>query len=97
MYDLPENVCVVPVIPVLHLRCSFDTYYLSLCMSEVIYSFRSLRVPHVISLCDFAYYVVGKSLQLLRILPFGILCLYAIRMLFAKIVWALCMLIGIAV
>ena len=38
----------------------------------------------------------GKSLQLLSILPFGILCLSAIRM-HMKIIFAVCMLVDIVV
>ena len=49
---------------------------------------------HVISLCDFAYYVFAKSLQLLCILPLGILCLSGIRIMFLKIILAVCMLVG---
>ena len=37
------------------------------------------------------------SLQLLCILPFGILCLPAIKMMFVKILLAVCMLVGIVV
>ena len=37
----------------------------------------------------------GKSLQLLCILPFGMLCLSAISMMFVKILLAVCMLVGI--
>ena len=39
----------------------------------------------------------GKSLQVMCILPFGILCLSAIRMMFVKILLAVCMLVGIVV
>ena len=39
----------------------------------------------------------GKSLQLLCILPFGMLCLSAISMMFLKITLALCMLVGMVV
>ena len=39
----------------------------------------------------------GKSLQLLFILPFGILCLSAIRIMVMKIILAACMLVGILV
>ena len=39
----------------------------------------------------------GKSLQLLCILPFGMLCLSAISMMFVKILLAVCMLVGIVV
>ena len=36
----------------------------------------------------------GKSLQLLCILPFGMLCLSAIRMMLVKILLAVCILVG---
>ena len=39
----------------------------------------------------------GKSLQLLCILPFGMLCLSSISMMFVKIMLAVCMLVGIVV
>ena len=39
----------------------------------------------------------GKSLQLLCIFPFGMLCLSAISMMFVKIMLAVCMLVGIVV
>ena len=39
----------------------------------------------------------GKSLQLLCILPSGMLCLSAISMMFVKIMLALCMLVGMVV
>ena len=39
----------------------------------------------------------GKSLQLLCILPFGMFCLSAIRMMFVKIMLAVCMLVGMVV
>ena len=39
----------------------------------------------------------GKSLQLLCILPFGMLCLSAISMMFVKIILAVCMLVGMVV
>ena len=39
----------------------------------------------------------GKSLQLLCILPFGMLCLSAINMMFVKIMLAVCMLVGMVV
>ena len=53
--------------------------------------------PYVISLCDFTYYVFGQELQLLCILPFGMLCLSAISMMFVKIMLAVCMLVGMVV
>ena len=36
----------------------------------------------------------GKSLQFLCIMPFGMLCLCAISMMFVKIMLAVCMLVG---
>ena len=39
----------------------------------------------------------GKSQQLICILIFGILCLSAIRMIFVKIIFAVCVLVGIVV
>ena len=39
----------------------------------------------------------GKSLHLLCILPFGMLCLSAISMMFVKILLAVCMLAGMLV
>ena len=62
-----------------------------LCMSEVISSFRSLRAgSQVFSLLMLFLCVIlhnmwsDRSLQLLCILPFGILFLSAIRMIFGK-------------
>ena len=61
-------------------------------MSEVISSFRSLRAgSQVFALLMLFLCVIwhtmssGKSLQLLRILPFGVVCLSAISMMFVKI------------
>ena len=73
-------------------------------MSEVISSFKSLRAgSHVFALLMLFIWVIlhtmwsGKSLQLLCILPFGMLCLYAINMMFVKIILAVCMLVGMVV
>ena len=66
-------------------------------MSEVISSFKSLRAgSQVFALLMLFLCVIlhtmwsGKSLQLLCILPFGMLCLSAISMMFVKIVLAVC-------
>ena len=74
------------------------------CMSEVISSFRSLRAgSHVFALLMLFLRVIlhtmssGKSLQLLCILPFGMLCLSAISMMFVKIMLAVCILVGMVV
>ena len=68
-------------------------------MSEVISSFRNLRAgSHVLFLCVILHTIwSGKSMQLLCILPFGILCLSAIIMIFVKIRLSVCMLVGIVV
>ena len=80
--------------------------YVCLCffMSEVISSFRSLRAgSHVFALLMLFVCVIlhtmssGQSLQLLCILPYGMLCLSAISMMFVKILLAVCMLVGMVV
>ena len=60
-------------------------------MSEVISSFRSLRAgSQVFALLMLFVYVIvhtmwsGKSMQLLYVLPLGMLCLSAISMMFLK-------------
>ena len=77
-------------------------FYLCLWMSKVIYSYMSLRGgSQVFALLMLFLCVIlhtmwsGKSLQLLCILPIGILCLFAIRMMFGKIILVVCMLVGI--
>ena len=73
-------------------------------MSEVISSFRSLRVGSqafdllMLFLCVILHTMsLGKSLQLLCILPFDMLCLSAISMMFVKSLLAVCMLVGMVV
>ena len=73
-------------------------------MSEVITSFRSLRAGSqvfallMLFLCVILHTMsLGKSLKLLCILPFGMLCLSAISMMFVKIMLAVCMLVGMVV
>ena len=70
-------------------------------MSEVISSFKSLRPgSQGFALLMLFLYVIlttmwsGWSLQLLCILPFGMVCLSAISMMFGKIMLAVCMLVG---
>ena len=74
------------------------------CMSEVIFSFRSLRAGSqvfallMLFLCVLLHTMsLGKSLQLLCIFPFGMLCLSAISMIFVKIQLAVCILVGMVV
>ena len=77
---------------------------LCICMFEVISSFWSLGAgSQVFALLMLFMCVIlhtmssGKSLQLLCILPFGILCLSAISMMFVKILFAVCILVGMVV
>ena len=70
-------------------------------MSEVISSFKSMRAgsqvfaPLMLFLCTIVHTMwSGKSMQLLCILPFGMLCLSAISMMFVNILLAVCMLLG---
>ena len=74
------------------------------CVSEVISSFRSLTAGSqvfallMLFLCVILHIMwSGKSLQLLCILPFDILCLPANKIMFVKIILAVCMLLGIVV
>ena len=77
---------------------------LCFCMSEIISSFRSLRAgSQVFALLMLFFFAIlhtkssGKSLQLLCILPFGMLCLSAISMMFVKMLLAVCILVGMVV
>ena len=73
-------------------------------MSEDISSFRSLRAGSQVFALIMLFFCVnvhtmssGKSLQLLCILPFGMLCLSVISMMFVNILLAVCMLVGMVV
>ena len=77
-----------------------DAPSICFCMSEVISSFRSLRTGSqvfahlMLFLCVIVHIMSsGKSLQLLWIFPFGMLCLSAISMMFVKIRLAVCMVV----
>ena len=66
-------------------------------MSEVISSFKSLRTESQVFALRMLFLCVilhtmwsGKSLQLLCIFPFRMLCLSAISMMFVKIMLAVC-------
>ena len=74
------------------------------CMSEVISLFRSLRAGSpvfalpILFLCVILHTMSsGKRLQLLYNLPFGMLWLSAISMMFGKILLAVCRFVGIVV
>ena len=73
-------------------------------MSEVISSLSSLRAGAqmfaliMLFLCVILHTMwLGKSLQLLCILPFGILFLSTISMVFVKFMLAVCILMGMVV
>ena len=70
-------------------------------MSEVISSIKSwitgVCSPYVVPRVILNTMWSGKSLQLLCILPFGMLCLSAISMMFVKIMLAVSMLLGIVI
>ena len=73
-------------------------------MSEVIISFKSLRAgSQVFALLMLSLGVIlhtmwsGKSLQLLCIFSFCMVCLSAISMMFKNIMLAVCMLVGMVV
>ena len=73
-------------------------------MSEGISSFKSLRAGSqvflllMLFLCVILHTISScKSLQLLCIFPFGMLCLSAISMMFVKIRLAVCILVGTVV
>ena len=90
MYGLPKCVCVVHMIP---MRVQVRLPYV-LFVFLYVGSFRSLRAgSQVFALLMLFLWVIlhtmssGKSLQLLCILPFGMLCLSAIGMMFVKIMW----------
>ena len=81
-----------------------DAPSICFCMSEVISSFRSLRTRSQVFVFLMLFFCVivhiissGKSLQLLCILPFGMLYLSAISMMFVRILSAVCILVGMVV
>ena len=90
--------------PSVHLSVPCIGFVYVFCMSEVISSFRSLRGGSqvfallMLFICVILHTMwLGKSLQLLCILPFGMLCLSAISMMFVTIWLAVCMLVGMVV
>ena len=92
MYGLPKGVCVCCACDPNERLSASSICLLVFCMSEVISSFRSLRTgSHVFALLMLFLCVIvhtmssGKSLQLLCIFPFGMLCLFTISMMFVKI------------
>ena len=71
-------------------------------MSEVISWFNGVRAGSqefallMLSLCAILQTIgSGRSLHLLCILPFGMLCLSASRIMFVNILFAVCMLVGV--
>ena len=81
-------------------QCASKCFFHRFCLSEVISSFKSLRDGSqafailMLFLCVILHTIwSGKSPQLLCILPFGMLCLSAISMMFVKIMLAVCMVV----
>ena len=96
MYGLPKNVSVVSVVPVSVKMLLPNFLFIS--------PFRSLRAGlQLFALLMLFPCVIlhtmssDKSLQLLCTLPFGMLCLSAISMMFVNIVLAVCILVGMVV
>ena len=87
----------------MHLRVP-SICFVCVCLLEVISSFRSLRAGSqvfallMLFLCVILHTMSsGKSLQLLCIFPFGMLCFSAISMMFVKTLLAVCMWVGMVV
>ena len=90
-----QRVCVLCLSSQCASKCSLHRFCLCFCMSEVISSFRSLRAGsqvfalRMLFLCVILHTMSsGKSLQLLCILPFDMLCLSVISMMFVTILLA---------
>ena len=108
LLDIPcmviQRMCVLCLRSQCASMCSFHRFCLCVCMSEVISSFKSLRARSqvfgllMLPLCVILHTMwSGKSLQLLCILPFGMLLLSAISMMFVNIMFAVCLLVGMVV
>ena len=104
LLDRPRNVHIVPVIPVCHLSVPSIGFVIFFVCRRVISSFKNLRAGSqvfallMLFLCVILHNMWSdKSLELLCILPFGMLCLSAIRMMFVKIMYTVCMLVGMVV
>ena len=99
-----QRMCVLCMCSQWAFRCSFHLFRLCFCMSEVISLFKSLRDGSQVSALLMLFPGVilrimssGRSLQLLCILPFGMVCLSAISMMLVKIMLAVCILVGMVV
>ena len=104
LYMVFQRTCVLCMSSQCTYKCSFHRFCLRFCMSEVISSFKSLRPgSQVFALLMLFLCVIfhtmwsGESLELLCILPFGMLCLSAMSIRFVKIMLAVCMLMGMVV
>ena len=99
-----QRMCVFCLLSQCASKWSFHRLCVCFCVSEVLSSFRSLRAgSHVFALLMLFLCVIlhtiwsGKSLRLLCIFPFGMLCLSAISMMFIQIMLAVYMLVGMVV
>ena len=95
--SIPKNVCVVPVIP----ECLDAPSICIVCVFVCRKLSPHLAVSELDHRCLLSFVCVilhtmfsGKSLQLLCIMPFGMLCLYPTSMMFVKILLAVCILVG---
>ena len=98
-----QGMCVLCLWSQCASKCSFYRLCLCFCMSEVISSFKSLIAGSqvfallMLSLCVILHTIwSGKSLQFLRIFPFGMVCSSAISI-FVKKLLAVCILVGMVV
>ena len=97
MYCLPKSMCVVFVIPVCT-RCTLHMSYLCVCMRDVISEF-NFEIEGSLAFCALMLFLCsilclmcsGSSFHVECILPFGMLSLSAWRMMFVKMVFAVCM------
>ena len=99
-----QRMCVLCLCSQSASKCSFHWYCLCFCMLKVIFSFKSLTAGSqefallMLFLCVILHTMwSGKSLQMLCILPFVMLGLSAISMMFVKNMLTVCMLVGMVV
>ena len=95
-----QSMCMLCLCLSVHLSVPFIRFvYVFICRTLLLmYQFESW-ITCVCSPYDYFLHIMwsGSNLQLLYILPFGMLCLSAISMMFVKILLAVCMLVGMVV
>ena len=93
-----QRVCVLCLCSQCVSRCSLHMSDLCVCIRDVISQFNS-EIEGSLAFCALMLFLCsilclmcsGSSLHVECILPFGIMCLSAWRMMFVKIVFAVCM------